>query len=827
MALVLKDRVKETTTTTSTGTYTLGGAQVGYQAFSVVGDGNTTYYTVTDGTNWEVGIGTYTLSGTTLSRDTILASSNSGNAVNWGVGSKDVFLTYPAEKAVTADGVNPFTSPVLVNVNSTSNALEIRQIGAGNALLVEDATNPDATPTVVDFAGNLILGKSTRTTSISSKIEINSTSSEGVSPGLSPSLAFYNWNATGFVSSNLSFFHSPSGTVGTFVANSLGDTLGQIHFWTRDGAGDYYSGSIIGTANSTVADVVDISYTAYNHKFTGPITQGTWNGTAIAAAYGGTGQTSYAVGDLLYASASTTLAKLGIGAPGQVLQAGATIPEWGGLSGNNTTIQLAFSSTPGAVPTGASLSAGELVVNTADGKLYFKDSGGTVKVLSQANQIAPLTTKGDLLVNDGTSNIRLPVGTNGHVLTADSALAAGVKWAAAGGGGASPITISDKTGAYTVVAGDLGTIINCTSGTFTISLTAAATLGSGFNCWVWNTGTGVITINPAGTETVDGVDPTTEFKITQGTGVRLVCTGTAWLTGDIRTSGTSSIGVLGTQIGRNSAGNMAVATTGQGAMALGGSYASGTDSFAAAVANNTNTYGAIGNNSVAIGQTARASAALSFATGELSLASGYASFVFGDSGATASGLSSVAFGTQANATQQGAVAFGTQANATQQGAFAFGRSKSEIIGKYTYSGFSSFAAVGDAQTGTFVLRVATTDATASVLRTNGSAAGTTNQVVLPNNTAYAFTGIVVARQQASGGTASAAWKIEGLIRREANAASTVLVASTVTAIDNTPGWTLALSADTTNGGLAITATGAAATNIRWVATVQTSEVIYA
>ena len=387
MALVLKDRVKETTTTTGTGTYTLAGAVTGYQSFSVVGNLNTTYYTVTDGTNWEVGIGTYTLSGTTLSRDTILESSNAGSAVNWGAGSKDVFLTYPAEKAVTADGVNPFTSPVLVNVNSTSNALEIRQIGTGNALLVEDATNPDATPTVVDFAGNLILGKSTRTTSISSKIEINSTSSEGASPGLSPSLAFYNWNATGFVSSNLSFFHSPSGTVGTFVANSLGDTLGQIHFWTRDGAGDYYSGSIIGTANSTVADVVDISYTAYNHKFTGPITQGTWNGTAIAAAYGGTGQTSYAVGDLLYASASTTLAKLGIGAPGQVLQAGATIPEWGGLSGNNTTIQLAFSSTPGAVPTGASLSAGELVVNTADGKLYFKDSGGTVQTLAQINQV--------------------------------------------------------------------------------------------------------------------------------------------------------------------------------------------------------------------------------------------------------------------------------------------------------------------------------------------------------------------------------------------------------------------------------------------------------
>ena len=105
MALVLKDRVKETSTTTGTGTFTLAGASTGFQAFSVIGDGNTTYYTIVlqGGSEFEVGIGTYTLSGTTLSRTTILSSSNSNNAVNFSAGTKDVFCDYPAGKTAIQD----------------------------------------------------------------------------------------------------------------------------------------------------------------------------------------------------------------------------------------------------------------------------------------------------------------------------------------------------------------------------------------------------------------------------------------------------------------------------------------------------------------------------------------------------------------------------------------------------------------------------------------------------------------------------------------------------------------------------------------------------
>jgi len=105
MALVLKDRVQETTTTTGTGTLTLLGAVTGYQSFAVIGNTNTTYYTISStSSEWEVGIGTYTASGTTLSRDTILSSSNAGAAVNLSAGTKNVFCTYPSSRSIYADG---------------------------------------------------------------------------------------------------------------------------------------------------------------------------------------------------------------------------------------------------------------------------------------------------------------------------------------------------------------------------------------------------------------------------------------------------------------------------------------------------------------------------------------------------------------------------------------------------------------------------------------------------------------------------------------------------------------------------------------------------
>jgi hypothetical protein len=188
MALVVKDRVQVSSSTTGTGTLTLGVALGGFQDFSVIGDGNTTYYAITNNGNWEVGIGTYTASGTTLSRDTVLESSNSGNKINLS-GTSAVFCTYPAERSLSTDAIgvtvqaydadttkndvaNTFTANQVISVTDNTNAaLRITQAGTGNALVVEDEANPDSSPFVIDANGNVGIG----TSSPSVKLDVNGT----------------------------------------------------------------------------------------------------------------------------------------------------------------------------------------------------------------------------------------------------------------------------------------------------------------------------------------------------------------------------------------------------------------------------------------------------------------------------------------------------------------------------------------------------------------------------------------------------------------------------------------------------------------------------
>jgi hypothetical protein len=145
MALIVADRVQETTNSTGTGAYTLGGAVPGFQTFaSEVSNADTVYYSITDNVNFEVGLGTYASSGGTITRTTVFTSSNSNNAVNWGIGTKNIFLTYPADKAVIEDASNNVTIGNNLVVGGT---VDGRDVATDGTKLDTVETNADVTDT--------------------------------------------------------------------------------------------------------------------------------------------------------------------------------------------------------------------------------------------------------------------------------------------------------------------------------------------------------------------------------------------------------------------------------------------------------------------------------------------------------------------------------------------------------------------------------------------------------------------------------------------------------------------------------------------------------
>lgn len=150
MALVIADRVQETTNTTGTGTLTLAGASSGYQSFAVIGNGNTTYYAIISGTDWEVGLGTYTSSGTTLSRDTVLASSAGGLAKISVAAGATVFGDYPAGKAVYLDASDNLAG-YLITGGSINNTL-IGDTSPTSATFTTEIVNGNPTNTVPALA---------------------------------------------------------------------------------------------------------------------------------------------------------------------------------------------------------------------------------------------------------------------------------------------------------------------------------------------------------------------------------------------------------------------------------------------------------------------------------------------------------------------------------------------------------------------------------------------------------------------------------------------------------------------------------------------------
>lgn len=225
MALVLADRVLETTTSTGSGTITLAGATAGYQSFSVVGNGNTTFYVIAaqSGTDWEVGIGTYTASGTTLSRDTVLSSSAGGAKVTFSSGTKNVFVNYPAGRAVyggeqgtvTISSLSA-TSAVISNLAATSANITTL---TGTTI---SATNMGAQATTQFQAASANITTVTGTTAGFTSASITTVS--GTTAGFtSASITTVTGTTAGFTSANIT---TVTGTTGTFTTSS--DAIGNL-----------------------------------------------------------------------------------------------------------------------------------------------------------------------------------------------------------------------------------------------------------------------------------------------------------------------------------------------------------------------------------------------------------------------------------------------------------------------------------------------------------------------------------------------------------------------------------------------------------------------
>ena len=213
MALIVADRVKETTVTAGTGSVTLKGAYGGFQTFSdAIGDGNSTYYTIENFTRWEVGIGTYTSATNTLSRDTVLASSNSNNKIGLD-GVSTVFVTYPANKALLLDDNGNITgfTPSYSGISFPDGSIQAGAWTSGN---LTEPTNSGSPLTLVRrTAGNLLQAYVDNTNDRTIALHLTNASSPTWKLGLASS------PSTPTTAPDQGYIYGNNGSVGAYAAS--------------------------------------------------------------------------------------------------------------------------------------------------------------------------------------------------------------------------------------------------------------------------------------------------------------------------------------------------------------------------------------------------------------------------------------------------------------------------------------------------------------------------------------------------------------------------------------------------------------------------------
>lgn len=491
----------------------------------------------------------------------------------------------------------------------------------------------------------------------------------------------------------------------------------------------------------------------------------------ISAANGGTGITSYSIGDILYANSATTLTKLSDVATGNVLLSGGitTAPFYGKV-GLATHVS-------GTLP----VSNGGTGATTLTG--YVKGSGTSALTASATVPTSDISGGAALTRVDDT-NVTLTLGgTPSTALLAATSLTLG--WsgtlAVSRGGtgtGTTPtngqILIGNGTN-YSLATISAGAGITITNGAGTISIAAT---GTGLTNWTEGVNTSAPNATvPAvyfnATNAATNVDAVIAPK---GSGALLAATPDNAATGGDK-RGTYAVDL---QLGR------AAATQ----------VASGSSSVIAGGVSNT----ASGSQSGVLSGTANS-------------ATGGNAVVIGGGSSTASGSYALAHGF--TVTADGIYSFATGNRSTARG----------LYGARAHSN-GRFAADGDAQRVTYTGRISTTNNTVTELTLDGGAGSSTTRIVLPNDSTYVFDILVVARRT-DADNESAGYQFTGVIDRNANAASTAIVGTVTKTViaEDTAAWDVTVDADTTNGSLRIQVTGENAKTIRWVAVVNTVEVV--